>query len=257
MKYRNRTRDDLRTDILTSLGWPIIQVNLTKAQIDSAINAALKQLWVWHYDFTFQTEYIYELTEEDIARDYFHVPEGIDAVIEVLSNGWGWGELGEFAFTDPEWQLARQMFQSGNRFYPMSLADYTATMQRLYNTEHVLGKHNRPFAFSKHEHKVQLKFKAKAGDIIAMRVYKNVDPEEDNPSAIDSGLIFDNETLKLLASAAAKQTWGRILTKFQGIQLPGGITLDGQQILQEGNDDWERTIEHLREMNPVGDFFMG
>lgn len=254
MKYRNRTREDLQQDILSSLGHPIIQVNLTRAMLDSAINQAIKTCWQWHYDFTFQTQYLVTLTEEDVARNFIKIPENIDAVVEVLAGGW---RFGDFAFTDPEWQLARQMFIQGNRFYPMSLADYTATMGRLYNTEHVLGRHNRPFSFSKLEHIVQFQFKNKPGDIIAMRVYQNIDPENDNPAGIDAGLMFDNEILKNLATAYAKQTWGTILSKFQGIQLPGGIVLDGQMIKQEGAEDVKEIVEYLHNMNPVGDFFMG
>ncbi|BAU40000.1 hypothetical protein [Ralstonia phage RSP15] len=254
MKYRNRTRDDLRQDILSGLGHPIIQVNLTRAMLDSAINQAIKQLWVWHYDFTFQTQYLVTLTEQDINNNYIQVPENIDSVVEVLAGGW---RFGDFAFTDPEWQLARQMFIQGNRFYPMSLADYTATMERLYNTEHVLGRHNRPFSFSKHQHIVQLQFPHEVGEVIAMRVYQNVDPEDDNPDMYEVSTFFDNETLKALATAYAKQTWGAILSKFQGIQLPGGIVLDGQQIKQEGNDDADKILDYLHNMNPVGDFFMG
>ena len=40
--------------------------------------------------------------------------------------------------------------------------------------------------------------------------------------------------LKELAVAYTQITWGRVLTKYNQVQLPGGITLNGETILQEG-----------------------
>jgi thymidylate kinase len=53
---RNRNREDLRQDILYSLGHPIIRVNITKEHLDSAINAAIKKIWRWHVDGSYECE---------------------------------------------------------------------------------------------------------------------------------------------------------------------------------------------------------
>lgn len=42
------------------------------------------------------------------------------------------------------------------------------------------------------------------------------------------------------ATALSKIMWGRILTKINGVNLPGGGTLNGGEILSEGNNDKER-----------------
>jgi hypothetical protein len=34
-----------------------------------------------------------------------------------------------------------------------------------------------------------------------------------------------------------KRAWGQLLKKFGGVQLPGGITLDGQSIYQEAQEE--------------------
>jgi hypothetical protein len=39
--------------------------------------------------------------------------------------------------------------------------------------------------------------------------------------------------LKKLATAYIKKQWGNNMKKFAGMQLPGGITMNGQQIFDE------------------------
>ena len=49
--------------------------------------------------------------------------------------------------------------------------------------------------------------------------------------------MWDDLWMKKYAVALVKTQWGRNLTKFQQVQLPGGITMNGDQILQQGRED--------------------
>ena len=49
--------------------------------------------------------------------------------------------------------------------------------------------------------------------------------------------LWNDLWLKEYAVALVKCQWGRNLTKFQQVQLPGGITMNGDQILQMGRED--------------------
>ena len=51
---------------------------------------------------------------------------------------------------------------------------------------------------------------------------------------------FDNMFLKDYAAALVKQQWGQNLVKFGGIQLPGGIELNGQDILDQAKEELEQ-----------------
>jgi hypothetical protein len=48
--------------------------------------------------------------------------------------------------------------------------------------------------------------------------------------------------LKRYFTALCKKQWGQNLIKFQGVQLPGGVQLNGRQIY----DDGVKEIEELR-----------
>jgi len=79
--------------------------------------------------------------------------------------------------------------------------------------------------------------------------------------AVDSeefDFIWDVWFIKELATAFLKRQWGSNLKKYDGIQMSGGVTLNGQTIWDEGNAAIEKLEEDL-EMKysmPI-DFFVG
>lgn len=247
---RNRNREDLRQDILYSLGHPIIRVNLTKEHLDNAINAAIKKIWRWHVDGSYENYYAYQVSAEDATNGWFLVDEDIDAVYEVLPGDGGY--LGSKNFASAEWQMTSSTVLSMNRFLPLSLTDYVSAQLRITNTRLVLGDGVKPFKFVKHQHRVIPRFEFKEGDMIVMRVSENVDPEKwmdrgQTPPGYNSDLFWDNETLKDLALAYAKQQWGQILKRFSGMTMPGGVTIDGESLLAEGKEDESAVIQRLKD----------
>jgi len=52
--------------------------------------------------------------------------------------------------------------------------------------------------------------------------------------------LFNDLWLKEYAVALTRCQWGRNLTKFQQVSLPGGITMNGEQILSTGREDLQR-----------------
>ena len=55
-----------------------------------------------------------------------------------------------------------------------------------------------------------------------------------------------------------KQQWGANLIKFEGMQLPGGVTLNGRQIYDDATGALEALMEKLKlehELPP--DFYIG
>ena len=64
--------------------------------------------------------------------------------------------------------------------------------------------------------------------------------------------------LKEYATAIIKQQWGSNLIKFEGMQLPGGVTLNGRQLYDDAAQDIERLMERIRlEQELPPDFFVG
>jgi len=58
--------------------------------------------------------------------------------------------------------------------------------------------------------------------------------------------IYNDMWLKKYATALVKYQWGENLSKFQGIALPGGVTLDGSAMKQEAQEEITKLEEESR-----------
>ena len=52
--------------------------------------------------------------------------------------------------------------------------------------------------------------------------------------------------LKKLATGYIKKQWGNNMKKFGGMQLPGGVTMNGQQIFEEATREITETEQEIR-----------
>jgi hypothetical protein len=57
--------------------------------------------------------------------------------------------------------------------------------------------------------------------------------------------VYKDRWLQNYTSAKIKYQWGSNLTKFNGMQLPGGVTFNGEQILQDARDEIQRLEEDM------------
>lgn len=70
--------------------------------------------------------------------------------------------------------------------------------------------------------------------------------------------VWNDRFLKKYATALIKLQWGNNLSKFSGIQMPGGVTLDGVRIMTEAHEEIEKIEEELISFNVLpGDMIVG
>ena len=77
---------------------------------------------------------------------------------------------------------------------------------------------------------------------------------------ITSGLsdVWNDRFLKAYATAKIKYQWGTNLSKFAGIQMPGGVTLDGPRIMLEAKEEIEKMEENMFNNNSLpSEIFVG
>ena len=63
--------------------------------------------------------------------------------------------------------------------------------------------------------------------------------------------VWNDRFLKKYATALIKLQWGNNLSKFSGIQMPGGVTLDGVRIAQEAREEIKEVEEDLFQFNSL------
>jgi hypothetical protein len=70
--------------------------------------------------------------------------------------------------------------------------------------------------------------------------------------------VWDDRFLKRYGTALIKYQWGSNLSKFAGIQMPGGVTLDGPRIMEEARVEIDKIEEEMQSYNVLpSDFIMG
>lgn len=252
---RIQSRGELKQRILLDLGHPYINVNLSDEHLDNCIDTSLRHFFKYHPYGSFESFYVYSVTAKDEVNEYIPVPRWIDAVVEVLSKGMS---ISDLSFATAEYQMSRETFMAAQRFNNVSLVDFVTMKQRLYHTQQIITP-AKTFEFVKYQRRLIPQFKFKEGDLIAMRVYENADPEAKDigkTEVIPAADLWDDEVLRELAVAIAKKTWGGILKKFGSVVLPGGVTLDGQKLYDEGDSEFKKITEDFLNSNPI-DFAMG
>lgn len=113
----------------------------------------------------------------------------------------------------------------------------------------------KPVRFNRHQNRLYIDMSwgddVAIGDFIIVEAYRILDPNTFTD-------VYNDYFLKKYATALIKKQWGNNLKKFEGVQLPGGVTLNGQKIYDEAVDEINQLKEEVKGTYqlPV-DFFTG
>ena len=80
--------------------------------------------------------------------------------------------------------------------------------------------------------------------------YRKIDPTQFTD-------VYNDVWLKKYVTALIKKQWGQNLSKFEGVQLPGGVTLQGRQILEDANTEIEKLEEQSNLLQTESAIMMG
>ena len=128
-----------------------------------------------------------------------------------------------------------------NDLYTMGAAgdmkNYVFTQQYLSMIQNLFSGLPR-FRFNKHRDRLYLDIDwtsdLKIDDFVVIEAYQSMNPDTYSDA-------YSDKFLKKYCTALLKKQWGQNLIKFEGVQLPGGITLNGRQLY----DDAVTEIEYL------------
>lgn len=234
-KHKPATRAEFKQMILRRLGAPVITINVSDEQVEDCIEEALKYFQDYHYDGTEHVYYVHTCSPTDISNKYITVPDNIIGITEVYSLniqsytaysadmfGGGYQMAFEFAWSTSSGTLLT---------YYMNKVAYEFLNQIL------IGQ--TPIRFNRHTNRLYIDFnwtRVESGMHIVLDGYKIIDPEE-NPE------IWNDRWLINYATAKVKYIYGTNLSKFTGVQLPGGGTIDGQKI----QDDAMQQLQSLED----------
>lgn len=233
---------------LRRLGAPVIEVNLDDDQVEDRIDEALQFYREYHYDAIEQVYLKHEVTQADIDNQYIELNDAITGVSRVLPFTSRTRGIDLF---DVRYQILL------NDIYSIQSTDiiyYTQVMTQLQLLNDLLVG-EKPIRFNRHQNRLHIDMDwgldIVAGEFIIVECFRVLDPET-YPD------IYNDIYLKRYATALIKMQWGNNLKKFEGVQLPGGVTLNGQRIYDEAFEEAEAVRQEVdsRYQLPV-DFFTG
>ena len=119
-------------------------------------------------------------------------------------------------------------------FTSASYINYTLTQQHLRSLE-IMFTGEVPIRFQRHMQRLFCDWawgtsEAPAGAIMVIESYANIDASVYNR-------VWNDRWVKEYATALIKRSWGNNLKKFSGLQLPGGVTLNGDKIYEEAVEE--------------------
>ena len=229
------TRAEFTEWCLRKLGKPVIEINVDADQVSDRIDESLSYYYDYHFDGTEKVFLKHQVTANTVSNGYIDVPENIIGAIKIFDIGAG------SASTSSMFSMKYQF--ALNNVHIMSagfLTSYVAAMTNIALIEEILvGK--QPIRYNRHRNQLHVDMdwgKVDVGNYIIAECYSVVDPE----LYID---VWKDRWLQNYATSKIKYQWGSNLTKFSGMQLPGGVQFAGEQILQDALAEIQRLEEEM------------
>ena len=187
----------------------------------------------------------YQLNEYDLR--YVDVPDYVWGITKILNIGMATSSKNLF---DLQYQLRL------NDLYDLtstSIIYYKTVMNHLDLLDFELNG-PVPFRFNRLQSRLYIDMKWKTdirfGQYIIIQGYRALDPTTWE-------LVWNENWLKRYTTALFKKQWGANMKKFGGLQLPGGVTLNGQETYDEGVNDIKDLEAELMTKSAPLDFFIG
>lgn len=246
------TRQQLIDYCLRKLGAPVLEINVADEQIEDRIDDTLIKFRDYHNEGTARVYHFHQITTADVNNGYITLPSNIIYVTKLFPVE------SSFISSSNMFSLTYQIAQSDMHHFSTLSADlaYYEQLQQYMSLLDMKLNGTPQTTFSRRMNRLYIwgDFVDKdlvADDYVCLEVYQEVDPTT-------FGEVYNNTFVKEYATALIKRQWGQNMSKFEGMQLPGGVTISGRAILEDANQEIEAITEKMRlehEMPP--DFFIG
>ena len=259
------SREQLKQYALRALGKPVIEINADDDQLEDRIDEALQYFAQYHYDGIRRTYLKYQYTQADYdrintdatesvtknsvttswkeANGFIVVPESVISVINIFP----YSNKGNLNLFDVRYQLRLNDLYD---FSSTSIINYDVVLRHLDFLDHVLVG-EKPLRFNQHDNRLYIDMDwtndLATDEWLVIEAYRKLDPATYTD-------VWNDIYLKRYTTQLFKKQWGANLSKFNGVAMVGGVTLNGQQIYSEAIQEIEKLEGEIRtsyELNPT------
>ena len=254
------TKSTFKEYCLRSLGKGVIDINVSDDQTDDRIDEALQYFAQYHYDGIEKVYLKHQITQADVDRaasnetttatdsvdssitasflegkGFIPMPSAVVSVIQIFP----FDDVATNNMFDIRYQLRLNDLYD---FSSTSVMQYQMTMEHLDFLSHILVG-EKPIRFNQHQNRLYIDMDfandIDVGQFIIIECYRKIDPD----SFTD---IFDDIYLKRYATALIKRQWGANLSKFSGVAMLGGVTMNGETIYSQAQEELEKLEEQIQ-----------
>ena len=171
------------------------------------------------------------------GKNYIPVPSSVVSVLNIFSF--------DNAATNNMFDIRYQLrLNDLYDFSSTSIIHYEMTMQHLDYLSHLLVGES-PIRFTEHQGRLYIDMAWDAdvseNDYLIIECYRKVDPDTFTD-------LYDNMHLKRYATSLIKRQWGANLSKFNGVQLLGGVEMNGEAIYTQAQEEIERLETYIENL---------
>ena len=250
------SRDGLIDYAKRQLGFPVLEINVADEQFSDLLDDAVQVYQERHYDGIMRMYLKYKITQDDVDRgrakggntslgistttttstvglsttfdleenqNYIQMPPSVIGVNQIF-------KIRSDTVYDGLFNIRYQLFLNDlYAFGSIDLLQYSMVQTYLEDITFLLNPDMR-FRFNIRQDRLYIDgdFNViNAGDYFVIDCFRILDPN-------DFTRVYNDPFLKRYFTALCKKQWGQNLIKFQGVQLPGGIQLNGRQIYDDG-----------------------
>jgi hypothetical protein len=219
----------LKQYIFRKLGHPVIRVEIDDTQLDDCIDEALKTFIENHYD---AVEIGYIAVNVVAGQGEYTLANSVEGVLECLNTESLWVE------DEPLLLLRPNTMSEPCDYYDVTSVEVYRQRMELFNDvfkTHILFEFNdvtKKLTFPDAPNKAQT------------RILKIIQAAVDTS---ETALVLDSLWLKKYSVALSRIQWGVNLGKYEGAQLPGGVTINFAGIIEKGEADKETLLTELEE----------
>ena len=251
------TKAELKEYALRRLGKPVLEINVSDDQCDDAIDYTLQKFQQFHYDGAERVYLKHKITQADLDR----AKDTNDTTTTSVAGNSTWLESntyieipqhilsieGIFSFTD---KGTANIFDIRYQMRLNDLYDFTSTqfyhyymIQQHLGTIDFLLEGIKPTRYIATQNRLYLDMDWQADVLLdqyfVIKCWRALDP-------LTWTEIYDNMWVKDYTAAKIKKQWGSNMTKFQNVQMPGGVTLNGEMIYNDAVQELKDLDEQLR-----------
>ena len=253
------TRQGLIDYCLRQLGAPVLEINVDDDQIDDLVDDAIQYFNERHFDGVEKMYLKYKITQDDVDRGRGKGTDGVGIVtttgtstivgtattfsfyetsnyIQVPDSVIGVERIFKFdtsSISGGMFSIKYQLFLNDLYYFnSVELLQYSMTKSYLEDIDHLLTT-DKQIRFNKRQDRLYLDIdwgSQSADEFIVLECYRALDPESFTQ-------IYNDSFMKLYLTALIKRQWGRNLSKFRGVKLPGGLELNGGEIVQQAESE--------------------